>query len=136
MSPVRFFLSPGPVPSRPVPGVEWAEGGRAGGPSAAVGRSRDAAFGRCLGEVREAYWSREGRWRAAKARPSGFRRLAILRTCARAQDCQSTELVPFGRCCVPVTWPVLGRNYREPSEANGRMGAGAFRLAGSRTITN
>ena len=68
--------------------------------------------------MREADWSREGRWRAAKSRPSGFRGLAILRTCGRAQDSQSTKRVLFGRRRELVTWPVLGRNYRKPSAAN------------------
>jgi len=35
--PFENFLSLGPVESRGAPGREWAQGGRAGGPSASVG---------------------------------------------------------------------------------------------------
>jgi hypothetical protein len=97
--------------------------GVGGGPSASVRRSRESAFEGCLGEVREADWSREGRWRAAKSRPSGFGGLTILRTCGRAQDCQSKKRVLFRRRREVSTWPLLGRNYRGRSAGNGQKGA-------------
>jgi hypothetical protein len=69
----------------------------------------------------------EGHRHAAKSRPSDSGEVVISPTYRSAQDRQSTQLVLFGRRCEPLTWPVLGRNYREGSAGNGWMGAAGRR---------
>jgi hypothetical protein len=124
-SPFENFLSPGPVESRPVPGVEWAEGGSGGG-------RRRPEVARC--GLWEDVWGAKGScldsggpWRAAKSRPSDSGGFVIPPTWRRAQDRQSTQRVLFGRRRESMTWPVLGRNYRERSAGNGWTGASGRR---------
>jgi hypothetical protein len=115
-------------PSRaPVRGSSGLRGGGLRGPTASVQSPPTRPMGGRVGVRKGAAWIREcpgERPSHGQVTPAGSR-FRLLGGANRIDNPRSGSCLGAGR--EPLTWPVLGRNYREGSAGNGWMGAAGRR---------